>query len=458
MAKKTKSSNLSIDERLEQALISEENEPYTLPDNWCWIRLGSINNYAGRSVDPASTPSDIFELYSVPSSADNYPEIVAGDEIGSTKQAVEKEDVLLCKINPRINRVWKVAKHTEYALLASSEWIIIRNKGIVSDYLMWCLRSPYFREFMLSNVSGIGGSLMRAQPKHVQNYPIPLPPTSEQRRIVEKLESLFAKLDEAKEKAQEVVDGFETRKAAILHKAFSGELTAKWRKQHMVDIECWEAKQWGELIQRIEAGKNWKCEERPPYYNEFGVVKVSAVTWGEFNELESKTCTLPEQWNEKVQIRTGDFLFSRANTLQLVGNCVIVSEIERRLMLSDKILRLSFNDLVVPYYVLHFTRSDFYRQQVENLASGNQESMRNISQKNMGMIEIPIPSISEQQEIVKILNSIIVKEQQIKKAAEETISKIDFMKKSILTRAFCGELGTNDSVDESAIELLKRII
>lgn len=62
-------------------------------------------------------------------------------------------------------------------------------------------------------------------------YAIPLPPLPEQYRIVDRIQSLFAKLDEAKQKVQDVLDSFETRKAAILHKAFSGELTARWRKE-----------------------------------------------------------------------------------------------------------------------------------------------------------------------------------------------------------------------------------
>lgn len=65
-------------------------------------------------------------------------------------------------------------------------------------------------------------------------------------------------------------------------------------------------------------------------------------------KIESKTCTVEEQWNENVQIHEGDFLFSRANTLQLVGNCVIVKSISRRLMLSDKILRFKFDKRVIP--------------------------------------------------------------------------------------------------------------
>lgn len=169
---------LTPEEKLAQALVPEAEQPYRVPENWRWVTLQGINHYISGSVDPASQPNVLFELYSVPSSDDDYPEIIAGKEIGSTKQSVNRNDVLLCKINPRINRVWKVSQHTKHTLIASSEWIIIRNKSIVPDYLMYCLRAPYFRSFMLSNVSGVGGSLMRAQPKYVKNYPIPIPPPS----------------------------------------------------------------------------------------------------------------------------------------------------------------------------------------------------------------------------------------------------------------------------------------
>lgn len=183
MAREKKEAALTPEERLQAALVPDWEWPYKLPGNWCWTTVGAINQYVGISADPTKAKNKTFELYSVPSSADNYPEIVLGADIGSTKQSVKKGDVLLCKINPRINRVWKVSKYTDHSLLASSEWIVIRNSGLISNYLMWCFRSPYFRGYMLSNVSGVGGSLMRAQPKFVQGYPVPVPPLPEQQRM-----------------------------------------------------------------------------------------------------------------------------------------------------------------------------------------------------------------------------------------------------------------------------------
>lgn len=112
--------------------IPVEEQPYPLPEGWKWVRLGDCNCYTGEIVNPHNFPKETFELYSVPSSAVDYPEIISGIDIGSSKQAVEQGDVLLCKINPRINRVWYVTGYTNNKLLASSEWIIFRNRGCPS--------------------------------------------------------------------------------------------------------------------------------------------------------------------------------------------------------------------------------------------------------------------------------------------------------------------------------------
>lgn len=170
----------------------------------------------------------------------------------------------------------------------------------------------------------------------------------------------------------------------------------------------WEHVPLSELLLGIDAGKSFKCEERPPNHDEIGVMKVSAVTWGEYNEVESKTCTDASRINPDLFVEAGDFLFSRANTIELVGACVIAARVTQRVMLSDKILRLKFADDRLKPWVLHFLRSHKGREQIERLASGNQESMRNIGQERIGQIQIPIPPERERQCIVEKLEALLV--------------------------------------------------
>ncbi|SCI90768.1 Type I restriction enzyme EcoKI specificity protein [uncultured Flavonifractor sp.] len=456
MARGKKKENLTFEERLQAALVPESEQPYKVPKNWCWTRMENIAQWGSGGTPSRKIP----EYYN-----GDIPWIKTGelndDYIFETEEHITQEaifhssaklfpenTVAIAMYGATIGKVGilGIAATTNQACACGVSNLLVNYK-----YLFYYARSQ--KDNFIKK--GKGGAQPNISQEIIKSHEFPLPPLSEQHRIVDRIESLFAKLDEAKQKAQDALDSFETRKAAILHKAFTGELTAQWRKEHGVGMESWDGLQWGSFIVSIEAGKNWNAEGRPPRADEFGVVKVSAVTWGEFNEVESKTCTVEEQWNENVQIHEGDFLFSRANTLQLVGNCVIVKSISRRLMLSDKILRFKFDKRVIPEYVLHFTRSNLYRNQIEQLASGNQDGMRNVSQKNMKLVEFPIPKLEEQAEIVRLLDDLLDKEQQAKEAAEGVLEQIDLIKKAILARAFRGELDTNDPNEESAVSLLR---
>lgn len=193
------------------------------------------------------------------------------------------------------------------------------------------------------------------------------------------------------------------------------------------------------LLSRIEAGKSFKCEERPPADHEHGIVKVSAVTWGRYDEQESKTITDLDRVNEAYLVRAGDFLFSRANTLQLVGACVVVHSTHKRLLLSDKILRLVMPDELKPW-VLWYLRSTDGRRQIEALSTGNQESMRNIGQERIGQIEVPMPAPAELQRIVSRIEELFSELDEGERALERVQKLVARYRQSVLKAAVTGEL------------------
>lgn len=432
-----KKTALTIEERLQQALVPAEEQPYEVPENWVWVRLGEVNKYISKSVNPISEPDKIFELYSVPSMVDNYPEIIAGSDIGSSKQSVCKKDVLLCKINPRINRVWKVSQFTDNELIASSEWIIIRNNHIDANYLMYCFQSKYFREFMLSNVSGVGGSLMRAQPKYVQTYPIPLPPLSEQQRIVERIEELFAKLDEAKERLQEVADSFAVRKAAILHKAFTGELTKQWRRENGVSDESWEEKKLFEITEnqdskRIPLSKSQRDNMNRiyDYYGASGIIdKVDDYIF------EGKKLLIGED---------GANLVTRSKNIAFIA--------DGKYWVNNHAHILDVKDTVLLMYLCNYINN------MDLIPYVTGSAQPKLTQAKMNNIKIFLPSLSEQHEIVHLIDDLLARERAAQQATEQALASIDLMKKSILARAFRGELGTNKASEASALELLRQVL
>lgn len=441
-----KKTALTIEERLQQALVPAAEQPYEVPENWVWVRLGEVNKYISKSVNPISEPDKIFELYSVPSMADNYPEIIVGSDIGSSKQSVCKDDVLLCKINPRINRVWKVSQFTDNELIASSEWIIIRNNHIDANYLMYCFQSKYFREFMLSNVSGVGGSLMRAQPKYVQTYPIPLPPLSEQQRIVERIEELFAKLDEAKERLQEVADSFAVRKAAILHKAFTGELIGK-QVTELVPLE--------NLVDLIKIGpfgsslhESDYIENGIPLVNPKHIVQQRIVPQSKISISDEKAEEL-----SSYKLKENDIVLGRRGEM---GRCAPISNREENWICGtgSMIIRLKKEyDAKLYSLILGSQATVTY---LENSAVGS--TLKNLNEKIVRKIPVPQFSSEEQHEIVRLIDDLLARERSAQQATEQALASIDLMKKSILARAFRGELGTNKASEASALELLRQVL
>lgn len=405
--------------------IPVAEQPYPLPKGWKWVRLGDCNCYAGKNINPDSFPEKMFELYSVPSSMDDYPEILSGDEIGSAKQTVEPDDVLLCKINPRINRVWRVAGHTNHILVASSEWIVFRNKNISSKYMMYCMKSQYFRNYMLSNVSGVGGSLMRAQPKHVRCYPIPLPPREEQERIVARIESLFAKLDEAREKIVAVAERYEPRRAALLHKAFSGELTAKWRE------EKGNAAGWKNVLFSDVADIKSNLVD-PADFQTFPHIAPDNIEKKTGILLQYNTVAEDKVTSGKHRFYPGQILYSK---IRPYLSKVVIVDFDGLCSADMYPIDAKENTKYLWYYML----SEEFLEQAST--AGSRSVLPKINQKELSRIRIPLPPLPEQEEIVRLLDGLLERERQIREAAEQVRERIDLMKKAILARAFRGELG-----------------
>jgi type I restriction enzyme S subunit len=335
---------------------------------------------------------------------------------------------------------------------------IYKNEKIETKFLYWYLFSkrPYLIE------QGIGGAQPNISQTILKELEIPLSPLPEQHRIVAKIEELFSELDKAAENLQTARQQLKIYRQSVLKHAFEGKLTAAWReslkfKNESLKLaaepesiyqtqnglpEGWEWKEFGTFISRITAGKSVKCIERPPVEDELGIVKVSAVSWGNFKEEESKT-TDYSKYNENYIIKKDDFLFSRANTIELVGACVLVNNINLKLMLSDKILRFDFRD-ISKKYALYYLRSPIGRKNIEELATGNQDSMRNISQANINRIIIPFCPIDKQHQIVAEIEKRFSEADKLEESIETALRQTEALRQSILKKAFAGKLVAND--------------
>ncbi|MGZ8159328.1 MAG: restriction endonuclease subunit S [Methylobacter sp.] len=387
---------------------------------------------------------------------------------------------------------------------------VITPLHIVSKFLMYQFESPRITLHFKKNARGTAQKGVYL--KTLGNTEIWLPSVNEQHRIVAKIEELFSELDKGIENLKTARAQLKVYRQALLKHSFEGKLTAQWRAENHGKLETaeallkriqqeraeryqqqladWEAsgKQgskpktpkllppltaeelaelpelpegWGwcklgDFIVSIDAGKSFKCDEREPLANEIGVAKVSAVTWGEYDESESKTCTDTSKENEAYLIRSGDFILSRANTIDLVGACVIARKVTKKIMLSDKTLRIKF-DGFSPEYFLQYLGSRIGRKQIMRLSTGNQESMRNIGQDRIRSIAVPICSGVEAEVVMEALASKLSEVDQLDQTIATSLQQAEALRQSILKKAFSGRLVPQDPNDEPAGVLLERI-
>jgi type I restriction enzyme S subunit len=162
----------------------------------------------------------------------------------------------------------------------------------------------------------------------------------------------------------------------------------------------WRATQLRELVVSSGAGWSPSCDARPRGGDEWGVLKVSAVSWGQFQPDENKALPSTLSPRPELEVQPGDFLVSRANTAELVARSVVVESTPPKLMLSDKIVRLRLSDACAPRFVQLANSAPEARRYYARVAGGTSSSMKNVSREQILALPILLPPLSEQHRIV----------------------------------------------------------
>lgn len=446
---------------LEEALVSADEQPYQVPGNWCWVEIGKIT-----SIQSGGTPSTSHEEYYEdgdipwisPADLSGYNDIyIRNGNKYITQLGLEKSSARLL---PKDTVCLSSRAPIGYVVIAENELCtnqgfksFLPSKAFIPKYLYWYLKA---NKDMLESMAS-GTTFLELSGTKASQVMFPLPPLAEQRRIVEQIENLLSKLDEAKEKAQAVADGFETRKVAVLHKAFTGELTVQWRKEHGVELDSWEVILFGNLI--LDGPQNGLYKPKDAYGNGTRILRIDGFYDGYVENWENlKRLVLSDTEIKLYELHLDDIVINRVNSMPYLGKSALIRELPETCVFESNMMRISLKkERVIPEFIIKYLNSPAgllelrkNAKQAVNQASINQKDVKNVT--------VRLPSWGEQAEIVRILDSLFVKEKQAKEAAETVIEQIDTMKKSILAHAFRGELGTNNPVEEDAVELLKEIL
>lgn len=337
-------------------------------------------------------------------------------------------------------------------------------------------------------------------------------PLNEQRRIVDELEELFSDIDVGVAALERVRDKLKLYRASVLKASVQGALTEDWRAKHtktepasallarilverrrrweedqlakfkkaeMEPPKNWKAKYrepappdtsdlpslptgwcWSRLEQllfEIEAGKSFTCIPRPAQASEWGIIKVSAMSWGAFDEAENKAVPPNHRIDPYYEIKRGDLLLSRANTFELVGASVLVGQCRPQLLLSDKSMRLLHTNLIDKSWLKTVLSSPLIRRELSRKSTGTKEGMRNISQESVLDTVIPLAPAAESAALVDAVEDQLSVIDHLESDIAAKLSESQSLRQSILRHAFTGKLVAQNKKDEPASELLKRI-
>lgn len=456
MAKK-KQIELTIEEKLQNALVLKEEQPYKIPNNWCWTRLTFLSDLlTGNSINAKEKENKYMNL----SEGYNY---IATKDISFNSNINYNNGVKI----PFENN-FKIAKKNSSLLCIEggsagrkigflNQDVCFVNKlcafypiKIEAKYLFYFLQSPIFNISFKEKMNGLIGGVSVAKLKDI---PIILPPINEQQRIVNRIESLFVKLDRAKELIENTLAQFEQNKMAILHKAFIGELTAKWRKENNIDLSSWQDYQLKDICEKIADGTH-----NSPINTDLGdYMYITAKNIKEEGIDLSKITYVSSDIHEKIYARCnvefGDVLYIKDGATTGIATINTIKE-QFSLLSSVAVLKPKKNKLLAKYLVYKLNSNEVRNMMINNMSG---VAITRLTLTKIKQAKMKFPTIEEQQEIVNILDKLLAKYNKIKNL-EQQLEKIELLKKAILAKAFRGELGTNNPDEESAENLLKEIL
>ena len=494
---KNKNVEISLEEKLKQALVPVDEQPYTIPSNWVWVGLKYISKkiFAGgdkpENFSKMKTDKNIFPIFSNGIDKDGL--------YGYTDEAKVLEKALTISARGTIG----FTKIREANFTPIIRLIVI----ILKDRILYEFLDYYFK---YNSLEGVGSSIPQLTVPIVNEKIIPLPPLNEQKRIVEKLDFLFEKTKRAKEIIEEIKVDIENRKISILDRVFKGTLTSKWRsenktsdvKELLKSINEEKIKKWEEDC--LQAEKDGNKKPKKPIIKEVKdmIVPVDeqpyklpdSWVWGRLGDISEKISkgTTPrgddgyieegvnflrvenignnnsinlsniKYINEKTHngflkrsiLKEKDILISIAGTL---GRTAIVKKEDLPANINQAIsfVRLIDNNKVLENFIILYLNSPIIKSTL--LSQVKVTAIPNLTLEIISDIKFPLPPLEEQQEIVRVLDEVLENENKVKELLELE-ERIDILEKSILHKAFKGELGTQNSSDESALELLKEIL
>ena len=488
-----------------------------LPSGWALCEIGDVlqpvEMTKKNEEDREISYIDISSIDNETNRIANPKRIKLSEAPSRARQKVRVGDVLFSTVRPYLRKIAAV-DHEFDGEIASTGFVVLRGAaGIEPRYLFYKCISHDFVTALTGEQYGVSYPAVKAE--QVRARPLELPPTHEQRRIVERIDALFEEINRGIGSLQAAKTTLALYRRSLLTSAYLGRFTTDWRTQTADNLEPPEILLARILLEREtrytlaldkwgEALANWRTDgekgKRPgkpkkpsdipanppnigipgwtmvplgllidePAYGTSkksvyradgtGVLRIPNIHAGHIDPTDLKFATFPENELKQFRLIEGDVLTIRSNgSLSLVGNSALVTAEDAKFVYAGYLIRLRpIPGLLVPKNLLYLLMAPSVRDQIETKAKST-SGVNNINAKELQELYVPICSIAEQAEIVRILDSRLDAATALDAEIDAALTQAKTLRQSILNRAFSGQLVQQDAADEPAIVLLDRL-
>lgn len=421
-----------------------------LPGSWCVAPLSEL-----AEINPGIDKTRFQDSDEVPFVP--MPAVEAGTgrmdvsgrrpfgEVKSGFTPFASGDVLFAKITPCMeNGKMAVVPDLPHGVgFGSTEFFVLRpTAAIDAKLLYYFVSSAAFRQEAQHHMTGAVGQ-KRVPKRYLETKPSPLPPINEQRRIVEKIETLFAELDKGEEYLRQVQTLLARYRQSVLKAAVN------------IESRVWQQICLADLLVDIRYGTAKKCR---PDGKGVAVLRIPNVVSGRIDLRDLKFAELSDKELAKLSLRNGDLLLVRSNgSANLVGRSAVVTNEAEGMAFAGYLIRLRVDqNRLLPAYLKLVLDAPQTRRRIERQARST-SGVHNINSDEVKAISFELPPLSVQREIVEKTSAHLNQVRLLEEACRLEFSRSAALRQSILTAAFSGKLVPQNRNDEPASELLARI-
>ena len=459
-----------------------------LPTGWAMTRIGEVCevNPRKRKADMPAPEALVSFVQMSAVDADSGTITDTEDRPYSSVQkgytVFQDDDVIFARITPCMeNGKSAVARDLTNGLgFGSTEFHVLRaSRAVLPEYVYHFVRQSGFRYDAAEQMTGAVGQA-RVPADFMRDVAVPLPPLDEQRRIVAAVEALLAQTAAVTERLGGVPKTMRRFRQSVLAAACDGRLTADWRAANpdaepvavglfnptLDEPVGWQRVGLGDLVSEIGQGWSPKCDVVPAADGEWGVIKTTAVQAGQFVGAENKR--LPDDLDPRVhlEIKKGDLLITRAGPRSRAGVACLVKSTRAKLMVCDKVYRIHLDEARAhPGYVELLLNEPEMVQSIDAIKTGTSDSGMNLTQGRFLDLEVALPPLAEQAEIVRRAEALLVLADKVEARVTIAHRHAERTAQAVLAKAFRGELvpteaslAASESRDfESGADLLARL-